>query len=123
MPFSHITLLVVSYLFARDSTAELLPFEKAQLHAEEIASFQGPASSFLSFDDLSSSSRLEKAQSHGCKVFPGDPVWPSEEVWDNLNYTLGGVLEKTVPLAKICYDGPDYVSSLICTCIILADQI
>lgn len=38
-----------------------------------------------------------------CKVFPGDRNWPSDETWEKLNKTLGGVLIKPVPLAAACY--------------------
>ncbi|KAK4677478.1 hypothetical protein QC764_405020 [Podospora pseudoanserina] len=44
-----------------------------------------------------------------CKTFPGDPLWPSNSVWNLLNLTLGGALIKTVPLAAPCYsDWPQY---------------
>ncbi|KID64634.1 FAD-binding, type 2, partial [Metarhizium hybridum] len=39
-----------------------------------------------------------------CKAFPGDQNWPSDETWQKLNKTLGGVLIKSVPLAVACLD-------------------
>ena len=38
-----------------------------------------------------------------CKVFPGDAQWPSDVEWKKFNDTLGGVLVKGVPPAKVCY--------------------
>jgi hypothetical protein len=113
MLFSYFTSLVASYFVLANATADLLPFEKIQLKAEEIASLDGPASSLLSFADVSPSTvATKKPRSGGCKVFPGDPDWPSDSVWNNLNETLGGALEKTVPLAATCYAGPYYVRTL-----------
>ena len=40
-----------------------------------------------------------------CKVLPGDPGWPSADVWDNFNQTIGGKLIATVPLGAICHPG------------------
>ncbi|KAB5517379.1 hypothetical protein GE09DRAFT_1045451 [Coniochaeta sp. 2T2.1] len=42
--------------------------------------------------------------SHGCKVLPGDDLWPAKDVWDVFNATLGGALIQTVPLAAPCYN-------------------
>lgn len=38
-----------------------------------------------------------------CKVFPGDPEWPSPQDWGRFNQTLKGSLIRTVPLAASCY--------------------
>jgi hypothetical protein len=39
-----------------------------------------------------------------CKPQPGDPAWPSQEVWNDFDEALGGALIRTVPLAAPCYD-------------------
>lgn len=38
-----------------------------------------------------------------CKAFPGDPTWPDEKEWAQLNRTLGGALLKPLPPASVCY--------------------
>lgn len=45
----------------------------------------------------------------GCKVYPGDPEWPSDEAWAGLNkLTDNRLIAKPVPLASVCYPGVDY---------------
>ncbi|EMC98973.1 hypothetical protein BAUCODRAFT_65846 [Baudoinia panamericana UAMH 10762] len=38
-----------------------------------------------------------------CRCFPGDLCWPSEAIWDAFNFTVGGRLVATVPLAAPCH--------------------
>jgi hypothetical protein len=38
-----------------------------------------------------------------CRIMPGDPGWPSTNVWNQLNATVSGELITTVPLAAPCY--------------------
>ncbi|KAL1304334.1 hypothetical protein AAFC00_000735 [Neodothiora populina] len=38
-----------------------------------------------------------------CRCFPGDACWPSVDVWNSLNQTVGGRLIATVPLAAACH--------------------
>ncbi|TKX25719.1 FAD-binding domain-containing protein 12 [Elsinoe australis] len=42
--------------------------------------------------------------SSACRCFPGDACWPSTQVWQGLNQTVGGRLVATVPLAAPCHD-------------------
>lgn len=39
-----------------------------------------------------------------CKVFPGEALWPSQQIWNILNSTTGGALIKAVPLAAPCHN-------------------
>lgn len=39
------------------------------------------------------------------RFFPGDPNWPTEGEWNQLNETIQGRLIKGVPLAHTCF-GP-----------------
>jgi len=39
-----------------------------------------------------------------CKCFPGDDCWPTVEEWSHFNFTIGGRLISTVPLAAACHD-------------------
>jgi len=45
----------------------------------------------------------QKTRNQPCKTYPGEPDWPSDEMWRLLNDLLGGALIKTVPEASICY--------------------
>ena len=38
-----------------------------------------------------------------CRCFPGDTCWPSAEVWDKFNATIGGRLISTIPIAAVCH--------------------
>jgi hypothetical protein len=83
------------------SCAKLFGWENEQLTDAVIANASkedsGDASFFAFGDDT-------KIASPGCKVFPGDALWPSQNVWNLFNATLGGALIKTVPLAAPCYN-------------------
>ncbi|ORY70472.1 uncharacterized protein BCR38DRAFT_362324 [Pseudomassariella vexata] len=48
----------------------------------------------------------------GCREVPGSDKWPSEQVWDAFNETLGGVLLKPPPAGAFCYEGPYYSADL-----------
>ncbi|KAI1424998.1 hypothetical protein F5Y12DRAFT_749218 [Xylaria sp. FL1777] len=38
-----------------------------------------------------------------CRVIPGDPSWPSDDIWAGLNNTVHGKLIATVPVAAPCH--------------------
>ena len=38
-----------------------------------------------------------------CRYLPGDPGWPTDEDWSQLNSTIGGRLILGTPLAQSCY--------------------
>ncbi|KAI3615878.1 fad binding domain protein [Moniliophthora roreri] len=39
-----------------------------------------------------------------CRILPTDDAWPSSDVWDTFNHTIGGRLIKTVPIGSPCHD-------------------
>ncbi|EUC28553.1 hypothetical protein COCCADRAFT_108831 [Bipolaris zeicola 26-R-13] len=44
-----------------------------------------------------------------CKVYPGDPEWPSDEAWSQLSKLTGDrVIAAPTPRAAVCYPGEDY---------------
>ncbi|KAM5346286.1 hypothetical protein ACJ41O_009291 [Fusarium nematophilum] len=45
-----------------------------------------------------------KAANSSCHAIPGDPEWPSEHVWNELNTTVNGQLIKTLPIGHVCHD-------------------
>lgn len=38
-----------------------------------------------------------------CRHLPSDAGWPNEDVWQNLNTTVGGRLIRGVPLGQPCH--------------------
>ncbi|CAG8958606.1 hypothetical protein HYFRA_00009923 [Hymenoscyphus fraxineus] len=38
-----------------------------------------------------------------CRAIPGDSNWPSQDVWTELNKTVGGRLIATIPQAAVCH--------------------
>lgn len=59
---------------------------------------------------------LPKRPSSKCRNYPGDELWPSQEVWDTFGALLGHSLIKTVPIAAPCYDsqwGPKNITKCI----------
>ncbi|OQU95118.1 hypothetical protein CLAIMM_01367 [Cladophialophora immunda] len=44
--------------------------------------------------------------SRSCKCIPGDKCWPSDTLWELFNFTVGGNLIRTQPVAASCYPGP-----------------
>jgi hypothetical protein len=93
MLFAGLLLLLVSSAIAVD-----FAWEKIQLTEEETADY--PA---IRFGDSEAASLPQT-----CKYTPGDEDWPSDAEWTHFNKTLGGVLLKPLPLAIVCYEGPQY---------------
>lgn len=58
--------------------------------------------SYFDFGNDSTTTTSRRSTS-GCKVFPGDKLWPIDLIWDILDLLLGGRLIKTVPSASSCY--------------------
>lgn len=56
-----------------------------------------------SFFDFSNPNKTSKCRR--CKVFPGDPKWPSVHQWALLNKTTNGALIKTIPIGAPCFPG------------------
>jgi hypothetical protein len=53
-------------------------------------------------------SQRPPAPERECRYIPGDKQWPSDAEWARFNDTLGGALLKPLPLAAVCYNGPNY---------------
>ena len=54
---------------------------------------------------LSSAVLVHVRGSASCKSIPGDPGWPKQESWDQLNQTVHGRLVTTIPQAAVCHIG------------------
>ncbi|KAI7370077.1 FAD/FMN-containing isoamyl alcohol oxidase MreA [Hortaea werneckii] len=93
----------------------LFPFEEQQWSQASLDKLRGPQRRLFAFDKTSVTHDTQRRNppasgpgSHAdvearCKVYPGDPAWPSLGEWDLLNKTLDGVLIKGVPAADVCY--------------------
>jgi hypothetical protein len=99
----------------------LFDFEKQHLTTEALA--QRLNHEYNDQNSASILSPVETAQSEAdyrqntapCKAYPGTPDWPSRDVWDAFNSTLGGVLVKTVPLAAPCFKNwPELYGNATC---------
>lgn len=60
------------------------------------------------FLPLSSGATPPKNSTSRCKVYPGDPEWPSDEAWSQLSKLTGDrVITAPTPRAAVCYPGED----------------
>lgn len=92
------------------SNAPLFESETLQLTDESLALLNKNQSIYFDFakNETALSTRTF-GLGNGCKVFPGDWLWPSEWVWWLFDELLGKALIKTVPLAASCYKSwPEY---------------
>lgn len=86
-------------------------YETIQLTTQVIADLKAqnvgnPA--ILDFADAEAT-YVANGSEPNCKVFPGDPEWPSDSEWQGFDRLLGGALIKGVPSAAVCYsDWPQY---------------
>ncbi|KAI7553012.1 hypothetical protein KC331_g1517, partial [Hortaea werneckii] len=97
------------------ASVPLFPFEEQQWSQASLNKLRGPQRRLFAFDKTSATQDTQKRNppasgpgSHGdaearCKVYPGDPAWPSLGEWELLNRTLDGALIKGVPAADVCY--------------------
>lgn len=43
-----------------------------------------------------------------CKTYPGDSLWPSEDLWGIFDELLGNALHPIIPIASPCYKDSEY---------------
>lgn len=88
-----------------------MPFETKQLSDSTIAdltSLYPNAARYFDFGNASSAAPSIVAET-GCKAFPGESHWPSEDRWSLLTSLTGEALIKGEPSAAVCYqDWPQY---------------
>jgi hypothetical protein len=84
--------------FVWSASAVNFDWEKIQLTEAETQNYAA-----IRFgDSVTASSQRD------CKIIPGDEDWPADTEWAKFNKTLGGALLKPLPLASVCYEGPQY---------------
>ena len=99
------------------STAELFEWETLQLTQSVLTNLTNLALTNIKLFEYPTTTTGSTAD---CKVFPGDPYWPSPVAWEILNVLSGNALIKTVPLAAPCYsDWPEYNAA---TCASITSQ-
>lgn len=86
-------------------SAELFDWEKAQLTEDLLQEFKSDVRPLFAFyNETTQKPEVE------CKVFPGDPDWPEESVWDTFSQVIDGKLLHPLPEASVCYEGPAFDS-------------
>lgn len=57
-----------------------------------------------------STNSLEEASNTAgdCKTYPGDSLWPSEDLWGIFDELLGNALHPIIPIASPCYKDSEY---------------
>ncbi|KFY19649.1 hypothetical protein V491_04304, partial [Pseudogymnoascus sp. VKM F-3775] len=97
----------LSPAFSTVEGVDLFPNEKQQLTDSVLTNLTqlGIDTTLFTFSNPSSSIASLNNRSGSCKVFPGDPHWPSSASWKLLDFLSGGALIKTIPSAAVCYEG------------------
>lgn len=89
----------------------MLSFETIQLNDSTIAyltDLYPDDASIFAFGDVSSAGPSVVPET-GCKAFPGETHWPSQEQWSLLASLTDDALIKGEPSAAVCYeDWPQY---------------
>ncbi|KAJ5162211.1 hypothetical protein N7492_007603 [Penicillium capsulatum] len=95
---------------ASKSGASLFESETFQLSAQSLSHLNRSQAALFDFAQNATDLKARTWDLFtGCKVFPGDLLWPLPFVWDVFDTLLGDALIKTVPLAASCYSSwPEY---------------
>ncbi|TLD21862.1 hypothetical protein PspLS_08230 [Pyricularia sp. CBS 133598] len=59
---------------------------------------------YFAFEDVNAVNATGRLATAACKVFPGDPDWPVNSIWEVFNALLGKALIPTKPIGAPCYD-------------------
>ena len=78
------------------------PFESTPLTESDTEGF-----SVIGFGDPDISTE-SIASGSKCRAFPGEPDWPSEAQWAQLNTSLEGALLYPTPAGSACYPGDGF---------------
>lgn len=88
------------------SEASLLPFETIQLNDSTIANLTDlypDEASIFDFGDASAAGPSVIPET-GCKAFPGESYWPTQDQWSRLASLTAEALIKGEPSAAVCYE-------------------
>lgn len=92
---------------SRDPTAagaELFSYEAIQLTDSVLVDLKNRTASAQYAPLFAFGSQEPPGAGAGdCKTYPGDPLWPSADLWAVYNDLLGNALSPIVPIASPCY--------------------
>lgn len=93
--------------------AELFSNEAIQLTDSilvELKNHNGLAqyAPLFAFGNDSNSNGKSSEGAGGCKTYPGDPSWPSADLWSVYDDLLGNALSPIIPIASPCYRDSAY---------------
>lgn len=81
--------------------------ESALMELKNLTGFAQYATLFAFGND--SNSNEEPSEGAGdCKTYPGDPSWPSADLWNVYDDLLGKALSPIIPIASPCYTDSAY---------------
>ena len=115
--FATATLIASSTDDVQTAAATVVPidnttyfkYETVQLTDDCLSTLDNNTAALFQFDDTDVteiSANLTRRSTSLCRIFPGDKSWPSDFIWNTLDWVLGNnALIKTVPLASPCYYG------------------
>ena len=95
------------------SGADLFSNEAIQLTESVLSGLNGREdlaqyASLFAFGNSSTSDEEPSEPAGGCKTYPGEPQWPSEDLWGVFNELLGSALSPIIPIASPCYKDSAY---------------
>lgn len=88
--------------------AELFSNEAIQLTNSilaELKNHNGLAqyAPLFAFSNDSNSNEESSEDAGDCRTYPGDPLWPSADLWNVYDDLLGNALSPIIPIASPCY--------------------
>lgn len=98
-----------------DAALPLFEAERIQLTDQILVDLQNSDNSdvamyaqLFGFQSDQAPTSTNRRRPRDCKTAPGDPLWPSDALWDVFNLLLDGALTQITPLASPCYPTSSY---------------
>lgn len=93
--------------------AELFSNEAIQLTESVLVELKGHGdvaqyAPLFAFGNDSTSNEESSERADECKTYPGDPSWPSADLWEVYDDLLGNALSAIIPIASPCYRDSAY---------------
>ncbi|TFK32570.1 hypothetical protein BDQ12DRAFT_707610 [Crucibulum laeve] len=99
--------LAASALVSTGPADSRLDIEKTVLIDSEVSLYPDLAFEDVHLQDIASRRK--------CRVFPGDPDWPSSASWNQLKALVGDNLVMPDPIGKVCYTGREFDANACAT--------
>lgn len=91
-------------LFSNEAT-QLTESVLAELEDHEDLAQYAP---LFAFGNDSTNNEESSERADDCKTYPGDPSWPSADLWEVYDKLLGNALSPIIPIASPCYTDSAY---------------